>query len=251
VKSTAEGGAKELLLMLLKKTHWIVFSAGIGLAVAFYVTRFIIPPLYTSSVLLYVNNVNESLPEPPTMDLNSIYASQQLVNTYMVILQDDEVLDTVAATLTREFPGERLQAILPFTNTSYGYMLSANTLRGVVAMSAVNNTEVMRIESRTKDPEISARICSLITELAPGVLGRVVKAGSVEVIGEAKIPHEPSSPSLTVNCAIGALAGGAFSALCIILRNFLNQTVKSVEELQKRFTLPVLGEIPRYKNLYY
>ena len=75
-------------------------------------------------------------------------------------------------------------------------------------MAAVNNTEVLKITATTKNAALSAELCNIMADVAPEVLIRVVGAGSVEKIGDAKIYEAAVSPSVTKNTAIG-FAGGA------------------------------------------
>lgn len=246
MQDTIEIDLKELFLVLFKKLPWIILTVLIGTAAAFGITRYLIPPEYTSEISLYVNNVTQDGQVATSVNLNDINASQKLVNTYIVILQNDEVLNQVAEGLTAEFSSEWLQTILPFSETPDGSRLEAKTLRKVISMSAVNNTEVLKIEAETKNANVSARICTLITEVAPEVLQRVVKAGSVEVIGEAVPAYVPSSPRLMLNCVIGFLLGGVVSVLYFLIRHFLDTSIKDGEDLKKRFDLPILGEIPDF-----
>ena len=74
--------------------------------------------------------------------------------------------------------------------------MTARELSGVISMQSVNQTEVLQISAETVSPELSAEICNTLAEVAPSVLQRVVKAGSVEVIGSAKAPQNASSPNV-------------------------------------------------------
>jgi capsular polysaccharide biosynthesis protein len=237
---------RELFLILLGGIKWIVIASLFGTLVAFALTWWLIAPKYTSSVSLYVNNTAESAQIAGAVNINDLNASQRLVNTYIVILQDDEVLEQVANRLTTEYTLSSLQSILPFAETPEGMVLRPATLRDVITLSAVNNTEVMRIEATTKNAELSARICTIMTEVAPPMLQRVVKAGSVEVIGEAKVASAPSSPNLLMNLAIGFLAGFAVSVAALLLVNLLDNRVADEDEVKKRFNIPILGTVPDF-----
>jgi capsular polysaccharide biosynthesis protein len=240
---------RELFLVLLGGIHWIIIAAVGGTIAAFLVTWFLISPKYTSSVSLYVNNTAESAQAAGAVNINDLNASQRLVNTYIVILQDDEVLEQVIDRLMLEYTQESLETLLPFSELPEGRVLLPKTLReDILTLSAVNTTEVLRIEASTKSPELSARICTIMTEVAPDILTRVVKAGSVEVIGEAKAAAGPSSPSMSMNLVIGFLAGLVRSAGGLLLASMLDNTVTDEEGIKKRFNIPILGEIPNFET---
>jgi capsular polysaccharide biosynthesis protein len=239
---------RELFLILLGGIHWVIGAVVGGTIVAFLVTWFLISPKYTSSVSLYVNNTAESAQAAGAVNINDLNASQRLVNTYIVILQDDEVLEQVIDRLMLEYTQESLEALLPFSELPEGKVLLPKTLRkDILTLSAVNATEVLRIEATTKSPELSARICTIMTEVAPTILQRVVKAGSVEVIGAAKAAEEPSSPSVPINLIVGFLAGFVLSVGGLLLASVLDNTVSDEEGIKKRFNIPILGEIPDFE----
>lgn len=238
MQEAIEVDIKELLLVLLRNLKWIFLCMVLGGAGAYCATWLLVTPEYSSSVSLYVNNNNQG-EIAAAMNINDINASQKLVNTYIVILQDDEVMERVAGRLTEEFDRSSLENSLS---------LEPKELRKVIRMSAVNNTEVLRIEAQTPNAALSARICTLMTEIAPEILQRVVKAGSVEVIGEARAAESPSYPNFRVNCALGAFAGLLLSAVLILLNSVMDNSIKDEEDLKNRFDVPVLGEIPDFET---
>jgi capsular polysaccharide biosynthesis protein len=113
-------------------------------------------------------------------------------------------------------------------------------------MGSENGTEVLRISAVTTDPNLSAEICNTMAAVAPGVLERVVKAGSVEVINTAKVPMGPSSPNIIRNTQIGAILGFIGSYAIFLVLYMLDNTVKNVEDLKNHIDVAVLGEIPNF-----
>jgi capsular polysaccharide biosynthesis protein len=245
-QDTIELDLREIFSILLKRIWIIIAASVIGFASAYVISKFIISPLYTSSVSLYVNNTNDAQ-VTNAVNINDINASQKLVNTYIVILQDDEVLTDLLNELLDIYGSDLLSS---YFSGLFGGNASVETrsLRDVITMSAVNNTEVLRVEAETKNAELSATICTLMTQIAPDTLMRVVKAGSVEVIGKAKPADEPSSPRVLLNSLIGLIAGMAFAVIGVMLVHVLDNTVKDEEGLKKRFNIPVLGEIPDFNT---
>lgn len=245
MQETFELDLKEILGVLLKRIWFISILSITGFALAYSISKFVIPPQYTSSVSLYVNNSSESQ-VMSAMNINDINASQKLVNTYIVILQDDEVLELVGERLLTEYGAEQLGGFLPLSYANDMAKIDAEGLRNIIKMSAVNNTEVLRITAETKAADLSARICTVMTEVAPDVLMRVVKAGSVEVIGAAKPSDKQSSPNVLLNSLIGFIVGAALSITIVVLMHLLDNTVKDEDGIKKRYNIPILGEIPDF-----
>lgn len=246
MEKTIELDIGKIFQVLWKNIIWIIGSLLIGAIALFVVSKFIISPKYTSSVSLYVNNNSEAASGTP-ININDINASQKLVNTYIVILGHETVMQQVADKLMEEFADSELEEYIGLSEVNGRRVLQPAALQKVVSMQSVNNTEVLKIEAETKNAMFSARICNLIAEAAPEVLQRVIKAGSVEVIGEAKPVFVKSSPSVRNYTLIGALIGLVAAVAIVLIRYLLDNTVKGEEDIKARLNVPVLGEIPDFE----
>ena len=217
----------QLLNVLLKKSKYIVMTMLIFGGIAFLISMLIITPKYTSYIQLYVNNQSSS---SGNTDINDIYASQQLAATYIVILQSDEVGDMVISELDLD--------------------ITIVELRNLLSITLEEGTEILRIEATTENPRLSVLICNKIAEVGSKVIGRIVKSGSMEKIGNAKTPINPSSPNIKVITLIGILFGALLASLFILIHYMKDNTLKDNEDIQRRLKLPVLGEIPDFSGSY-
>lgn len=212
----------DIFFAIRKQWKKILLATIVGALVAFLISSFLIPKKYTSSIELYVNNgTNTSTTN--AINPNDLTASQKLVGTYIVILKNRDVLSQVAAKIG---------------NISY------EQLQSDISMSAVDNTEVLKISAEAENPQLSVNICKAMADTAPDILKRVVKSGSVEVIGSASVPIEPSSPNIKRNTLIGALAFLIISIFISIMMLIKDNTVKGEKDIQEKLKVPVLGEIP-------
>ena len=71
-----------------------------------------------------------------------------------------------------------------------------------------------------------------------------MEAGSVKVISEARAGEKPVSPNKRMNTAIAGLLGLVLSVGAVFLREMLNNTFKTDEDIQKYLGFTVLGVIP-------
>ena len=216
----------DIFAVLRKKWGVLFVSTLLGVAAFVLVSIFMLPKIYTSSVSLYVNN--GKIAASNDVQLNDINASIRLVNTYIVVLTNEHVLEQAAQRI--------------------GESVTPAQLRSAISMNSVNQTEVLQISAKTTDPELSAKICNVMAEIAPDELQRVVKAGSVETIGTAKPATSPSSPNVSRNGVIGGIVGLLLSAVICLLVSFLDTRIKGEEDLKEYVDLPVLGEIPSFEN---
>lgn len=216
----------ELISILLKRIWIIIVVTMFSAAATFGIFKFLVAPDYTAQTLLYVNNSNQ-YSGMNNVNLNDINASQKLVNTYIVILQNDKIIERVAQRCNLEY--DELEDVSK-----------------MFTMKSVNNTEVFSIAVTSKSPTLSAQMANTMAEMAPEEIIRVVKAGSVEVISQAEPPVKPSGPHSARNAAIGGLLGFIVSCGCVLLVEMLDITVKGEEDLVSHYNIAVLGEIPDF-----
>ena len=218
---------KIIFQVLRARWIWIAVST-IALGLVFLLgSKFLLTPQYTSSIEMYVYNSNAG--SQANLNINDINASQKLVTTYMVILQNPSVMDEVTKQV----------------NEKMNLNLSASELNQYIDMTSVKGTEVLRISARTEDKVLSAAICNVIAGIAPNVLQQVIEAGSVKVIGEeAKPASSPSWPNQTQNAGLGAIIGLLLSSGILISAFLFDTTIKGEEDFREHFDIVFLGEIP-------
>lgn len=222
MEETNEITLQEIFMIIWRKIGIILLATIIGGAASFSISAFVLDPTYTSRISMYVNNNKEN--ESTVANLNDINASQKLVSTYIEILKSDNVLSKV------------------IEESGLGY--TPSNIRSMMSASAVNGTEIFEVKVTTEDAEEAALIANTIAEVAPAEIIRVVKAGSVELIDEAKPATAPTSPNVMLNTIIGIMLGGVLSVLGVLVVAMLDTRVKSEEDLKKYYTIPVLGSIP-------
>lgn len=73
-----------------------------------------------------------------------------------------------------------------------------------------------------------------------------VEAGSVKLISQAAVTPDPVSPNVMKNTAIAALLGLVVSVGIVVLRELLDNKIKTEDDVRKYLDLPVVGVIPDY-----
>lgn len=71
---------------------------------------------------------------------------------------------------------------------------------------------------------------------------------NISIIDSAVIPHKNFKPNLKTNLMLGTLMGFLLGLAFIFLREFMDDSIKSTEELEKITQLPMLGVIPELKG---
>ena len=72
----------------------------------------------------------------------------------------------------------------------------------------------------------------------------LVPNGNVRVIEAVQLPENPVAPNKTMNVAIAFLLGLMVSVGLVFLIEYLDNTFKNKENLERELNIPVIGVIP-------
>lgn len=212
----------QVILILRKRLIVILISMLFCGALFYLFSFFLIAPKYTATASMYVfSNTNRS---ENAITSSELTASQELVNTYIVVLKSDTVLNQVIEKLDLSMTPEEV--------------------RTMVNAGSIGGTEAFNISVTSNDPVLSQRIVNTIVQIAPVEIIRVVKAGGAEVIDYAKVPDKPVSPNILLNTVIGVLVGFVLSFGVSLALVIFNTKFHSEEDLAQIFSIPVLGSVP-------
>lgn len=214
---------KRLFFVLLRRA-WILLLAGVLVAaVAFCYSRFFMTPMYSANAKLYVNNTYGTGSE--VFSSSQLAAAQELADTYMVIMESRQVLEEV----------------LVRTGLDYSY----DELTRMVSASAVNETEIFKVEVTCPDYKHAAIIANTVADVLPDQIASIVDGSSVRVVDYAVENPEKVSPNNTRNTILGFLIGFVLSAAVIIVVDLMDESINSEEYLARVYPdVPLLAVIP-------
>ena len=214
----------QIVYVLWKHAVWILLVAVLCADIGFAVAAFAIHPTYSASADMIVNNKQNETTQTGDVTTSDLSASSTLVNTYSVILKSHTVLGEVIEDLN-----------LPYTY---------DQLAGMISVSTVNNTQVMRITVRCGDSQTALEIAAKLVEIAPKVIVDKAEVGSVKTVDDPWTSGKIVSPSRKKYALAGFAAGFMLMCAVVILKELLNNTYKTEADITKDLGLPVLGVIP-------
>lgn len=214
----------EVLNVVRQHILIIALVTVIAAVAGFAVSKFVMVPKYESSALMIVNTRQDTTANVTSDQINS---ATKLVSTYSIIIKSDTVLQQVINNL--------------------GLNLTYSELKDRVTVSAVDDTQVMQITVLSDNPEWARQVCEQITLISPDVILESVEAGSVKLISQASVSLTPVSPNVLRNTGIAGMLGLVLSVGVVVLRELLDNRIKSEEDVRKYLELPVIGVIPDYE----
>ncbi|WP_172135222.1 YveK family protein [Adlercreutzia sp. ZJ473] len=215
----------ELLQLLRKKWYLVVIFPLVfaGLA-AGYCWGFMSND-YTSDVSLYVLAKNEAGETSSGVSSSDMTASQQLANDIAVLAETNRVTEATAKALGMEDLDD------------FEVEVSSATTNRVITLSVTG-----------KKPESAALVADELAKQVSTAAVEVMDVRAVNIVDQAQVPLTPSGPNRIMYTAVAFLAGLFVAIALIVLLDLLDTTVKSDEEMEELFGLPVLGNMPTVKK---
>ena len=216
----------EIFEALKKRWILIVSITLVATLISGILSFFVIKPTYEASTKVFVGKEESSLEGYNT---NDIQMYQKLLQTYAETIKTNEVV----------------QAAINSTNAD----LSVKDVKDSLTVTPIADTQILQIKYKNNDPEVAKSILENITNEFVILSKELVPNGNVRVIEAVQLPEDPVAPNKKMNIAIAFLLGLMVSVGLVFLLEYLDNTYKNKDQLEKDLGIPVLGAIPDVENL--
>lgn len=125
--------------------------------------------------------------------------------------------------------------------------LAADRAR-LLAKYTTNHPDVISVQNQLDavNGQINTETRRLVQSIKIELSGQF-SGNNIRVIDPAVTPEKPVRPRKLINLAIGLLGGGLLGLILVFVLEFLDQSVKSSEDLEEKLGLPFLGFVPYEK----
>jgi capsular exopolysaccharide synthesis family protein len=209
-------------LDVLWRRRWIVLACFLVAAGGAAIISKSLTRIYaTSSTLLVVQSQQQQ-----TFD--AVQAAQVTARTYSDIITSPNIARRVAAAM--------------------GGSTSADEVESAVSVDPVVETQLLKIRAEDPSPrrakEIADAYAKVVIDYARTLLEPTTRA-KVTLADPAPLPDSPTRPKPTLYTLIAGLLGLALGIGLAFLRERLDFRLRSPEDVESRFDVPLLGRIPR------
>jgi len=216
------------LFSILRKWSWLILTLLIvSIALSGIVSIFILKKQYEANTTLMVGKPRDYHGEG-NIDYNELVLNQKLVSTYGELIKTRRVTDSVIRNLR-----------LPISNKDF---------ISKVSVSLVKDTEIIKIQVTDEDPKLAARMADETARVFIEAVKDIWKVENVQIIDKAQVPKHHVRPRVKLNIAISAVLGIMIGVFVAFLIEFLDNTIKTSEDVEKYLGIGVIGEIPEYEN---
>ena len=212
---------REIFMLLAGKLWLIILISIIGGAIACCISIFLIPESFESTTKIYILNRQEE----NTVTYSDVQLGSQLTKDYAELIQSRLVLEEVI---------EKLGLV----ELDYEEMLKK------VEVTTPTDTRILSITVSDYDPQMAMNIANGIREAAAVHIKNVMDIEAVNVVETANFPAEKASPSILKWTLGGACIGGVLIVAILLLIYFLDDTIKTSDDVEKYLGLSTLAMIP-------
>jgi len=222
---------KEIFHIIKKRVSLILILTFSAAAFSAIVSFFLMTPRYELSTQVLVNRsqVGENF------NTNEVQTNIQLINTYSEIIMSPRILDIVAEELKGKIQTETGN-------------LSSSAIKQKITVQSKNNSQVFSITAEDTDPHQAALIANQVAEVFRREIPSIMNVDNVSILSKAEVTTgiKPVSPKPMLNIAIALVVGLMAGVGLAFLLEYLDNTIKTEQDIENYLGLPVLGVITNF-----
>lgn len=212
---------KELLDYFKSKIVWMIAVIILVIGVGNIYTILTRVPIYQSNttIVLVSENQNE------TYNSTELQMNKNLVSTYSEIIKSRKVLEQVIKNLKLDY--------------------NVGELSRRINVSAVTNTEIIRITVGDPSAEVATKIANEIAEVFSKEIQKIYKLNNVSIVDKAVDSVKPYNVNYIKDNIIYIAIGFVLSSGLIFIKFYFDTTIKTSEEIENKLGLTVMGIVPK------
>ena len=209
---------------LVRRWWWLLVAGVIVGAGGAYGVSQAMTPIYRASATLLVNQTQT----PGVIAYNDVLASERLTKTYGELITKDPVLETVIDDL--------------------GLQMSGAELRGMIDVKVVPDTQLLRLSFEDAAPGLASELANAVSAafIASNNEDGLTRPGTVTIVEPAATPASPVRPRTEFNALLGGLAGLFLVCVCILIYEYLDDTIKTPDDVEEVTGTATLGGVTRF-----
>ena len=216
----------ELFEALKKRWLMIVTITLIATIISAALSFFVIKPKYEATTKVFIGK-DEG--DNQAYNQNDVLMYQKLMKTYSEAIKTKDLV-------SRSLQGTSLE-------------LKPQDVLANLTVSPVSDTQILQIKYKSNNPQEAKVVIQELTNEFIKTSKELVPNGNIKTIEEVQLPEKPVSPNKKMNIAIAFLLGLMVSVGLAFLLEFLDNTFKSKEQLERELDIPVIGVIPTVKEV--
>ena len=211
----------EIIDAVKKRWKIIALTTVLATVVSGIFSFFVISPTYEASTKIFIGKEGA---ESEGYNSSDVSMYQNLIKTYSELIKTKDLVNKA------------------IDNSEYD--LSVNNVLNGITVNTLTGTQILQISYQSKSPSIAKNMLESITNEFITKAEELVPNGNVKILESVELPKNPVAPNKTMNIAIAFILGMMVGFGIVFLLEYLDNTYKNKEQLEKDLDIPVLGVIP-------
>lgn len=218
---------EQVLMAFWNRKFRVFLIIALFVVIGIIYTMYFVTPAYTSSTTLVLATAEgDTIKNSNTITTTDITLNSKLVSTYSELVKSNNVIRQVISNL-------RIDA-------------DEAVLKKNISVTAVSNTELIKITVTSDTPKKAALIANETAKVFMEKVKEIYNINNVHVVDEAEENDVPSNVNNKKDVITFAFIGIIVAVGYVIIANMFDTTIKTAEEVEKQFKIPVLCSIPLY-----
>ncbi|MBE2975908.1 YveK family protein [Priestia megaterium] len=217
------------LFQVLRKRLWLIILITIIVAtISGVISFFVLTPVYESKTQILVNQAKN---DEQLYNAQTVQTNVQLISTYNDIIKSPAILDKVI----KELKLDR----------------SAQSLSGQIQVTNAQNSQVAQIVVQDTSAKRATEIANMTASVFKKEVPKIMNVDNVSVLSKATLGESasPVKPQPLLNIAIAAVVGLIVGVGLSFLLEYLDNTLKTEQDIENLLELPVMGVITTIKDV--
>ena len=211
----------EIIDAVKKRWKIIALTTVLATLVSGIFSFFVISPTYEASTKIFIGKEGA---ESEGYNSSDVSMYQNLIKTYSELIKTKDLVNKA------------------IDNSEYD--LSVNSVLNGITVNTLTGTQILQISYQSKSPSIAKNMLESITNEFITKAEELVPNGNVKILESVELPKNPVAPNKKMNIAIAFILGMMVGFGIVFLLEYLDNTYKNKEQLEKDLDIPVLGVIP-------
>ncbi|HBI6973928.1 TPA: capsular biosynthesis protein [Clostridium perfringens] len=221
---------QEIAYALKKRWKLIVLITIATTLVSAILSFFVIKPQYEAKTKLFIGK--QETQENNAYNNSDVMMYQQLMKTYAELVKTSDLVTKAVKSANLDYNQNEIKKVL-------------NDLTATPSV----DTQILDLSFKGGNPKEVLKVTEAITNEFISESKELIPNGNVQVIQKPQLPEHPVSPNKKLNILIAFVLGLMVGVGVVLLLEYLDNTFKSREELEKTLDLPIIGAIPDYNNM--
>ncbi|MBU3200982.1 polysaccharide biosynthesis tyrosine autokinase [Clostridium estertheticum] len=215
---------KDFLKIIRKRIKLIVLITVFATIITGIVSFYVLKPVYEAKCTVIVGKDSTD-----KITASEVTMYQDLIQTYSQIAKSRVVAENALGRLNLGVSWEEFMSNVDITPET--------------------GTQIVDISYKNQNTEVAEQGANALSQAFIEESQKLLPSGSVKIMDKALTTEAPIKPNKMLNIFIAFILGLIFSASLVFFIDYLDNTIKNEEDVERKLGLPTMGLIPKQNKM--